>query len=92
MATPLESVRDQVSAEERRARQHLAALYRLVAMHGPGDLVFAPITARVPGPQHRCPINPCGMLFAKVTAGKGGDLAWSAMLDKVEQHDPSFRQ
>jgi ribulose-5-phosphate 4-epimerase/fuculose-1-phosphate aldolase len=29
--------------------------------------------------------------LAEVTAGQGGQLAWAAMLGKVERHDPSFR-
>jgi hypothetical protein len=28
---------------------------------------------------------------AEVTAGQGGQIAWAAMIDKVERHDPSFR-
>ena len=27
----------------------------------------------------------------EVTAGQGGQIAWAAMLDKVERKDPSFR-
>ncbi len=68
MATALKAIREQVSAEEWQIRQDLAALYRLVAMHGWDDLVFTHITARVPGPVHHFLINPYGMLFASVTA------------------------
>lgn len=68
MATALQTVRQQVSSEEWQVRQDLAALYRLVAMHGWDDLVFTHITARVPGPEHHFLINPYGMLFETVTA------------------------
>ena len=27
----------------------------------------------------------------EATAGQGGQIAWAAMIDKVERHDPSFR-
>ena len=30
--------------------------------------------------------------LAKATAGQDGQIAWAAMLDKVERRDPSFRQ
>ncbi len=68
MATSIRTIHEQVSAEEWRVRQDLAALYRLVAMHGWDDLVFTHITARVPGPDHHFLINPYGMLFETVTA------------------------
>ena len=68
MATAMKEIREQVSAEEWQIRQDLAALYRLVAMHGWDDLVFTHITARVPGPGHHFLINPYGMLFETVTA------------------------
>jgi ribulose-5-phosphate 4-epimerase/fuculose-1-phosphate aldolase len=29
--------------------------------------------------------------LAKATAGQGGRIAWAAMLDKIDRHDPSFR-
>jgi len=62
------AIREQVSADEWAVRQDLAALYRLVAMHGWDDSVFTHITARVPGPEHHFLINPYGMLFETVTA------------------------
>ena len=65
VAATLEST---VSAEEWQARVDLAALYRLVALHGWDDLVFTHISARVPGPDHHFLINPYGMLFEEVTA------------------------
>lgn len=68
MADAMRMVNEQVSAEEWAVRQDLAALYRLVAMHGWDDSVFTHITARVPGPEHHFLINPYGVLFESVTA------------------------
>jgi ribulose-5-phosphate 4-epimerase/fuculose-1-phosphate aldolase len=68
MSAALQSIHEQVSAEEWQVRQDLAALYRLVAMHGWDDMVFTHITARVPGPDHHFLINPYGVLFESVTA------------------------
>ena len=68
MVTAVKTIEEQVSAEEWHIRQDLAALYRLVAMHGWDDLVFTHITARVPGPDHHFLINPYGLLFESVTA------------------------
>lgn len=28
---------------------------------------------------------------AEATTGQGGQLAWAAMINKVDRHDPSFR-
>lgn len=65
-ATP--SVKDQVSAEEWKARCDLAALYRLVHMHGWDDLFFTHISMRVPGPDEHFLLNPFGLLYEDVTA------------------------
>ncbi len=62
------SVKDRVSAEEWRVRVELAALYRLVALHGWDDAIFTHISARVPGPQHHFLINPYGVFFDEITA------------------------
>lgn len=62
------SVRDQVTAEEWKARVDLAALYRLVRMHGWDDLFFTHISMRIPGPDEHFLINPFGLLFEDVTA------------------------
>jgi hypothetical protein len=40
LATPLQSIKEHVSVEEWQLRQDLAALYRLVALHGWDDLIF----------------------------------------------------
>lgn len=62
------SVRDQVSAQEWQLRTDLAALYRLVAMHGWDDFLFTHLSARVPGPEHHFLLNPLGLTFDEVTA------------------------
>ena len=47
------SLQGKVSAEEWQARVDLAALYRLVALHGWDDLIYTHISARVPGTQRQ---------------------------------------
>ena len=46
-------LRDKVSTEEWQLRCDLAAAYRLVALHGWGDLIFTHISARLPGAEHQ---------------------------------------
>ena len=58
----------QVSEAEWKARVELAALYRLVALHGWDDMIFTHISARVPGPEHHFLINPYGWYFEEMTA------------------------
>jgi ribulose-5-phosphate 4-epimerase/fuculose-1-phosphate aldolase len=62
------SLRGKVSEQEWRARVDLAALYRLVALHGWDDMIFTHISARVPGPEHHFLINPYGLFFEEMTA------------------------
>jgi ribulose-5-phosphate 4-epimerase/fuculose-1-phosphate aldolase len=61
-------VKGRVSAEEWQARVDLAAVYRLVALHGWDDMIFTHISMRVPGPEHHFLINPYGMLFGEMKA------------------------
>lgn len=61
-------VPSQVSADEWQQRVDLAALYRLVALHGWDDFLFTHISARVPGPEHHFLLNPLGLCFDEVTA------------------------
>jgi ribulose-5-phosphate 4-epimerase/fuculose-1-phosphate aldolase len=68
MADDLGALKAAVSAEEWQARVELAALYRLVALHGWDDMIFTHISARVPGPEHHFLINPYGMMFEEITA------------------------
>jgi ribulose-5-phosphate 4-epimerase/fuculose-1-phosphate aldolase len=62
------SVKEQVELAEWAVRVDLAALYRLVALHGWDDMVFTHISARVPGPDHHFLINPYGYFFEEITA------------------------
>jgi ribulose-5-phosphate 4-epimerase/fuculose-1-phosphate aldolase len=57
-----------MTTEEWQARVELAALYRLVALHGWDDMIFTHLSARVPGPEHHFLINPYGWLFGEITA------------------------
>ena len=65
---PSISLRGKVSEEEWHARVDLAALYRLVALHGWDDMIYTHISARVPGPDHHFLINPYGLFFDEMTA------------------------
>ena len=67
VATPV-SLRGKVSEAEWKARVELAALYRLVALHGWDDAIFTHISARLPGPEHQFLINPYGLYFGEMTA------------------------
>lgn len=62
------SLKSRVSEAEWQARVDLAALYRLVALHGWDDMIFTHISARVPGPEHHFLINPYGYYFEEITA------------------------
>jgi ribulose-5-phosphate 4-epimerase/fuculose-1-phosphate aldolase len=64
----VQSLRSKVSEGEWQARVDLAALYRLVAIHGWDDMIFTHISARVPGPEHHFLINPYGYYFEEITA------------------------
>src|SRR5438105_1599692 len=69
MSTPKPTtVRESVSEPEWQTRVDLAAAYRLVAYYGWDDLIFTPISARVPGADHHFLLNPYGMMFDEVTA------------------------
>lgn len=62
------SLQGKVSDEEWKARVDLAALYRLVALHGWDDMIYTHISARIPGPEHHFLINPYGLFFDEITA------------------------
>lgn len=64
------SVENQVSKEEWRIRQELAACYRAVADAGWDDLIYTHITAKVPTEDgsHAFLINPLGLMFDEITA------------------------
>ena len=68
--TQIDRLEGKVSDTEWRIRKDLAALYRLIAMHGWSDLVFTHISARLPDEdgEHRFLINPYGVMFDEMTA------------------------
>ncbi|ABE34005.1 hypothetical protein DR64_7277 [Paraburkholderia xenovorans LB400] len=53
---------------ERRAREDLAAAYRLLAHFGLDDSIDTHISLRVPGTRDQFLINPYGLLFQEITA------------------------
>ncbi len=57
-----------IAAQERRAREDLAAAYRLIAHYGLDDGIDTHISARVPGTRDQFLINPYGLLFREITA------------------------
>ena len=57
-------------AAEWAVRTDLAACYRLAANFRTTDLVYAHISARVPGPEPHCLINAYGLLFDEITASR----------------------
>ena len=54
--------------KEQATRVQLAAAYRVAARLGWSELIYAHITARVPGPEHHFLINPYGLRWDEVTA------------------------
>ena len=67
-AIPINSIREQVSADEWQTRVELAACYRLMARYGMTDLIYNHITARIPGTDNEILINPYGFLYEEITA------------------------
>jgi ribulose-5-phosphate 4-epimerase/fuculose-1-phosphate aldolase len=55
-------------ADEQAVRTELATAYRVCAHLGWSELIYAHITARVPGPEHHFLINPYGLRWDEVTA------------------------
>jgi ribulose-5-phosphate 4-epimerase/fuculose-1-phosphate aldolase len=66
-----------MTAAEWNMRCDLAALYRVVAYYGWGDLLSTHISARIPDDRSKFLINPWGLLFEEVTATN---------LIKVDEH------
>lgn len=66
----LQSLKNEVTAEEWNLRCELAATYRLVAMYGWDDMVFTHISARLPSEdgKDRFLLNPYGVFFDEMTA------------------------
>jgi ribulose-5-phosphate 4-epimerase/fuculose-1-phosphate aldolase len=53
---------------EKTIRIELASAYRVAAHLGWSELIYAHITARIPGPEHHFLINPYGLRWDEVTA------------------------
>src|SRR5258706_4131097 len=70
MAQPLtlHSMKNQVTADEWRARVDLAACYRLVAHYDMSDMMANHISAAVPGEEGAFLINAYGMMYEEITA------------------------
>jgi ribulose-5-phosphate 4-epimerase/fuculose-1-phosphate aldolase len=90
---PLEipSVKGEVSPEEWQLRCDIAAAYRLLAIHGWGDMVFAHISARSPGPEQHFLLNPRGLKFHEITASSliSVDRACNTLSDSPYPVDPA---
>ncbi len=56
------------SLQEQAIRVELASAYRVAALLGWSELIYAHITARIPGPDHHFLINPYGLRWDEVTA------------------------
>jgi len=56
------------SLQEQAIRVELASAYRVSAHLGWSELIYAHITARIPGPEHHFLINPYGLRWDEVTA------------------------
>jgi ribulose-5-phosphate 4-epimerase/fuculose-1-phosphate aldolase len=54
--------------QEQSIRVELASAYRVAALLGWSELIYAHITARIPGPDHHFLINPYGLRWDEVTA------------------------
>src|SRR5258708_27211731 len=54
--------------QEWETRCDLAAADELIAHFGMDDLIFPPLSARVPGDEHRFLLNPYGLMFDEITA------------------------
>jgi len=67
MATAI-NVQSSCSEEEWKARQKLAACYRIFAYLGWDELIFNHVTLKVPGEDDAFLINPYGLHFSEVTA------------------------
>lgn len=67
-SAPLQSTKPNTSAEEWDARVDLAAAFRLSAHYGWDEMLFAHLSARVPGEPNRYLMHPAHLLFEEVTA------------------------
>jgi ribulose-5-phosphate 4-epimerase/fuculose-1-phosphate aldolase len=81
------ALKNKVSEAEWKARVDLAALYRLVALHGWDEAIFTHISARVPGEENRFLINPYGLFFDEMRAS---DLVKVDLDGQIVQETPHF--
>ena len=85
-STDFQCVRDDVSAEEWRARCDLAACYRLIDIYDMGDLIYNHVTVRIPGTDHLL-INLYGLIYKEITASSlakidlAGNVIWKPDTD-----------
>jgi ribulose-5-phosphate 4-epimerase/fuculose-1-phosphate aldolase len=68
VAATVQSVKPGISPEEWQVRVDLAAAFRLAAIDGWDELLFAHISARVPGEPNHLLMHAAHMLFEEVTA------------------------
>ena len=57
-----------MTEEEWQVRQDLACCYRAFVQYGWTDLIYTPLSVRVPGETDQYIINPYGLLFHEITA------------------------
>jgi ribulose-5-phosphate 4-epimerase/fuculose-1-phosphate aldolase len=67
-AATVQSLKPGITPEEWQVRVDLAAAFRLAAMHGWDELLFAHISARVPGAPQQLLMHAAHLLFEEVTA------------------------
>jgi ribulose-5-phosphate 4-epimerase/fuculose-1-phosphate aldolase len=78
-------IRQKVSVEEWEQRVNLAAAFRLCAKYKMTDLIYAHLSAKIPGKPRQYLINAYGLLFDEVTAS---NLVTVDFDDKIV-HDPT---
>ena len=66
----VQSMKPGISPEEWKVRVDLAAAFRLAAQQGWDELLFAHLSARVPGAPNQLLMHPAHLLFEEVTASK----------------------
>jgi ribulose-5-phosphate 4-epimerase/fuculose-1-phosphate aldolase len=69
-AAHAEKIKAIVTPEEWKTRVDLAAAFRLAALDGWDELLFAHISARVPGEPNHYLMHPAALLFEEITASR----------------------
>lgn len=80
--TPSVTVPAGMSSEEWQARTDLAAVYRLIAHHGWGDVIYNHSSLRVPGEERKFLIKRHALLYTEVTASNLVKVDMDADLDE----------